>query len=391
MQRRREFLQTGLVAAGALAFGPSFWQQALAAPVRQGAGPYGPLQDPDANGLMLPDGFSSRVVAQGGQPVSGTSYVWHTWSDGAATFGTGDGGWILVSNSEVPGGGGASAIRFDSDGDITDAYSILSGTSSNCAGGRTPWGTWLSCEEVDDGQVWECDPTGDDDAVARPALGVFKHEAVAVDPNRGHLYLTEDLGDGGLYRFTPDSPGDLSDGLLEIAKVGSDGTVKWKEVPDPSASSTPTRNQVPGVKRFRRGEGIWFDSGMVYIATTEDAKIHVYDVARKRIKVLYKAADFNNPPLTNPDNITVSRSGDLFVCDNSHDGTPFDICIITPGRKISRFVKVTGTQHGDPNSDTVGSEPTGVVFSPSGRRLYFASQRAFVNGVVYEVEGPFRN
>jgi uncharacterized protein len=390
MQRRREFLQTGLVAAGALTFGPGFWQHALAAPVRQGAGPYGSLKDPDANGLMLPEGFSSRVIAQGGQPVSGTTYAWHTWSDGAATFSTGDGGWILVSNSEVPGGGGASAIRFDSDADITDAYSILSGTSTNCAGGKTPWGTWLSCEEVEDGQVWECDPQGEDDAVARPALGEFKHEAVAVDPNRGHLYLTEDLGDGGFYRFTPDSPEDLSDGLLEIAKAGSDGTVKWKEVPDPSASSTPTRGQVPGAKRFRRGEGIWFDSGIVYIATTQDAKIHAYDVARKRIKVLYNAADFNNPPLTNPDNITVSRSGDLFVCDNSHDGTPFDICIITPGRRISRFVKVTGTQHGDPNSETVGSEPTGVAFSPSGNRLYFASQRAFVNGVIYEVEGPFR-
>ena len=379
-----------MVTAGALALGPSFWQQALAAPVRPGGGPYGPLREPDANGLMLPKGFSSRVVAQGGQPVGGTGYVWHTWSDGAATFRTGDGGWILVSNSEVPGGGGASAIRFDSGGNITDAYSILSGTSSNCAGGRTPWGTWLSCEEVDDGQVWECDPTGDDDAVVRPALGVFKHEAVAIDPKRGHVYLTEDLEDGGLYRFTPETPGDLSAGLLEIALVQPDRRVKWEEVPDPSASDTSTRQQVPGYTEFKRGEGIWYDSGVVYVATTADGRIHAYDVERRKIKVLYDKADFADPPLTSPDNVTVSRSGDLYVCDNSHDGTPFDICLITPGRVISRFVKLTGDQHGDPDSDVVGSEPTGVVFSPSGKRLYFASQRAFVNGVVYEVKGPFR-
>jgi secreted PhoX family phosphatase len=339
---------------------------------------------------MLPKGFSSRVVAQGGQPVSGTTYTWHTWSDGAATFGTGGGGWILVSNSEVPGGGGASAIRFDSDGDITDAYSILSDTSSNCAGGRTPWGTWLSCEEVDDGRVWECDPRGDEEAEVRPALGVFKHEAVAVDPKRGHLYLTEDLADGGFYRFTPETPGDLSEGLLEIANVDSEGRVKWKEVPDPSADPTPTRQQVPGSTQFHRGEGIWFDSGIVYLATTADNKIHAYDVERRKIKVLYDGSRFNQPPLTNPDNLTVSRSGDLYVCDNSKDGTPFDICIITPNRVISRFVKVTGPQHGDPNSDTVGSEPTGVAFSPSGKRLYFASQRAFVDGIVYEVKGSFR-
>src|SRR5690606_16505945 len=83
---------------------------------------------------------------------------------------------------DVPLTGGAGAIRFAADGSIVDAYGILDGTLSNCAGGLTPWGTWLSCEEWEDtegyaaGRVWECDPFGVEDAVARPALGICKHE-----------------------------------------------------------------------------------------------------------------------------------------------------------------------------------------------------------------------
>ena len=215
---RRQLLSTGLAAGGAIALGPAFWE-ALARPVRRGRSPYGPLGEPDDNGLRLPEGFTSRVVARGLEPVAGTTYSWHIFSDGAATFRTSGGGWILVSNSEtptatdlpirrgLPGEGGASAIRFAADGEIEDAYRILSGTSSNCAGGATPWGTWLSCEETDDGLVWECDPRGEAEAEALPALGVFKHEAVCVDRKRGRLYLSEDESGGGFYRFTPDKTG----------------------------------------------------------------------------------------------------------------------------------------------------------------------------------------
>ena len=114
-----------------------------------------------------------------------------------AAFRLDDGGFVLVSNSENFKGG-ASALRFGSGGQVEDAYSILSGTTQNCSGGGTPWGTWLSCEEVEDGRVWECNPSGRRKAVPHPAMGIFKHEAAAVDERRRRVYLTEDLIDGGL-------------------------------------------------------------------------------------------------------------------------------------------------------------------------------------------------
>lgn len=397
--RRREFVQACAMGAGALAFGPAFWERALAAPASLGRGPYGPLGPEDENGIRLPEGFKSRKIAQGGLPVGDTGYPWHMFSDGQATYRTRNGGFILVSNSENPpdvGGappdvtGGASAIRFRRDGSIADAYRILSGTRVNCAGGATPWGTWLSCEEHNEGQVWECDPTGEQKAVARPAMGVFEHEAVAVDPVGKRIYLTEDNREGGFYRFTPDNYPDLSSGKLSVARVREHRPVEWLRVPDPSAAAVPTREQVAGMSRFSRGEGIWFDSGIVYICTTNDSKIHAYDTRTKRMRLIYSAKRFENPPLTNVDNITVSRSGDLFVCEDTtnSDDPGLDIGVITPKRRIARFLKVTGATH--TGVSEARSELCGVVFDPSGERMFFASQRGFVTGAIYEITGPFR-
>jgi secreted PhoX family phosphatase len=381
--RRRDFVRTGALAAGALAFGPGFWKDAFATHGQPGPGPYGPLGPPDANGLMLPAGFKSRVVARGNLPVEGTTHVWHVFPDGAATYATGDGGWILVSNCEAPAqfGGGAEAIRFNRNGGVRSAYRILGGTNTNCAGGPTPWGTWLSCEEVGDGRVWECDPTGARPAVVRPQMGVFEHEAVAVEPDGSHAYLTEDVSDGGWYRFTAATPGDFSAGTLEIAVVGAGGAVTWVPVPDPL--TPPIRHQVPGYTRFRRGEGTWFDSGKVYVCTTSDSKIHAYDTATQTIEVIYNAADHMSPPLTGVDNITVAaRSGDIFVCEDNGQ-SQLDLGLITPEHTIARFLTATGDQHRQ-------SELAGVVFNPAGNRMYFSSQRSFGFGATYEIRGPFR-
>jgi secreted PhoX family phosphatase len=388
--RRRELIGMGVGGVAAVTLGATFWDDLFGAAsssrLRRGRG-YGPLGPPDANGVRLPEGFRSRLVAGGGSEVPGTGYVWHTASDGAATFPDGDDGFMLVSNSETLEGG-ASAIRFGRDGRALDAYRILDGTTRNCSGGGTPWGTWLSCEEVESGQVWECDPRGRRPAVAHPAMGIFKHEAAAVDPRRRRVYLTEDLGDGGLYRYTPTRWPDLSDGLLEIARVRPDGTVDWAAVPDPSGSREPTRRQVPGSARFKRGEGIWLDGDRLYVATTADHRVHAYDIRRGRISVLYDGLASRSAPLLRVDQLTGSRAGEVFVCEDIAT-EEIDMGVISPDHRATRFLSVTGPQHR-------GSELTGVCFDPSGSRMYFASQDASPAGegpgpgAIYEVTGPFR-
>lgn len=398
---RRSFLRATSVATGLLTFGPAYWRAALASPAEPGPSPYGPLQPPDANGLMLPEGFTSREIARGGQPVGTTGYVWHTFPDGGATYATPDGGWIYANNSEVPtpGGGGVGAVVFDADGEIVDAYRLLSGTRNNCAGGPTPWGTWLSCEEFDDvdsggsaGQVFECDPMTPDSGEVRPALGSFQHEAAAVDPIGKRLYLTEDQPDGRFYRFTPDRYPDLSSGLLEVAIVAGNGVTTWREVPDPHASEgIPTRRQVRGATVFDRGEGIWYDAAdgerFVYFTTTGDDRVWFHDIVRGRIAVLYDAGDYDDAPLRGVDNVFVSSAGDLYVAEDVDD---LQINIITADtRHVAPIMGLTGTEHHGAGGDA-SSEITGPALNPAGDRMYFNSQRGYVQGVTYEISGPFR-
>ena len=383
--RRREFVGAGL--AG-LALGPAFWRDALAATARAAASSYGALGPPDANGLRLPPGFSSREIARANLPVTGTGYPWHIFSDGQATFPAEDGGWVLVSNSEslAASGAGSSAIRFSPAGEVRAAYRILSGTNANCAGGPAPWGAWLSCEEHDYGLVWECDPAAPGQGVPRPALGAFAHESVAVDPGGRRLYMTEDRPDGALYRFTPAAYPDLTAGLLEVA-VGPAGgdRLDWAAVPDPGAVSGPTRSQVAGTRVFDGGEGMWFDSGTVYFSTKGDNRVWAHDTATGALGTIYdKAAAGPDAPLTGVDNLTVSREGEVFVCE---DGGDMQICVIAPDGTVAPFLQLTGeAAEGLPDR---GNEMAGVVFDPSGTRMYFAAQRAYGFGAVYEVTGPF--
>jgi secreted PhoX family phosphatase len=238
-------------------------------------------------------------------------------------------------------------------------------------------------------------------------MGLFKHEAVAVDSIGQRLYLTEDNSSGGFYRFTPDLYPVLNRGLLEVAVVAADGKVTWVKVPNPTpgADQPNTKDQVPTMTKFKRGEGIWFDSGVVYVATTSDSKVHAYDTVTQRIEVIYDKGAFKNPPLTGIDNLTVSPSGDLFVCeDNAAEGNMIDIGLLTPDLTVSRFASATGFEHvfggvlpGLPSDvNQASSELTGPIFDPSGTRLYVASQRARRMGVgqplgaVYEITGPFR-
>lgn len=140
---------------------------------------------------------------------------------------------------------------------------------------------------------------------------------------------------------------------------------------------------MPGTTEFKRAEGIWFDSGTVYLATTYDSRILAYDTRRERIEVIYDAlATTSRAPLVRVDNITVSRGGELFVCEDIATDE-INLGVMTRDHKVSKFLSVTGENH-------VNSELTGLAFDPSGSRMYFSSQRAHgAKGEVYEVSGPF--
>ena len=383
---RRGALKAGAAAVGGVAIAGGLLGSAFevaAAPAVIGTGPYGPMQSADANGMLLPPGFTSRIIARTGQSIGPRPYEFHTAPDGMGTFDAGDGGFVLVSNSESIEGG-AGAIRFDSSFQVTDAYRILENTLLNCAGGVTPWNTWLSCEEIETGRVFECDPFGVKASVVRPALGVFKHEACAVDPVGRKVYLTEDLGDGCLYRFSPASYPDLSRGQLEVAIVADDGQVSWVPVPDPQFTGvTPTRMQVPDAERFRRGEGMWYDDGIVYFATTQDDRVYALHCESQTLEVLYDGVALGSTsPLHKTDNVTVSpTSGDLFVAE---DGDNLQICVVSTEGEVAAFLELPGREHRD-------SELTGPVFDPAGHRLYFSSQRMTGGGAIFEVNGPFRS
>lgn len=374
---RRALLQGAAVTVGAVALSGSLWRQAVAGQASPATSSYGALRAPDANGLRLPPGFTSRVVARSGQVVPGTSYAWHAAPDGGACFPAAAGGWTYVSNSELASGGGVSALRFDLDGQVRSAARILAGTRANCAGGATPWGTWLSCEEIDRGSVWETDPTGTKQGVRRAAMGLFRHEAAAVDPDRQVVYLTEDEEEGCFYRFRPTRWPDLSAGTLEV--LTRDTT--WVRVPDPAGTPTRTRRQVKGARRFNGGEGAWYSAGSVWFTTKGDNRVWRYDAVREKLSIAY---DDNVPgaPLTGVDNITGSSAGELFVAE---DGGDMQLCVLSPSDQVAPFLQLVGHN---------GSEVTGPALSPNGQRLYFSSQRGTTGrssgGMTFEVRGPFR-
>jgi uncharacterized protein len=203
------------------------------------------------------------------------------------------------------------------------------------------------------------------------------------------VYLTEDLIDGGLYRYTPARWPDLSAGRLEIARVARGGDVEWAEVPDPLARRERARRQVPGSTRFARGEGIWLDGDILYMTTTADHRVHAYDVRRERIEVVYDGLATASAPLLRVDQLTGSPGGEVFVCEDIATDE-IDMGVISPDRRVSKFLSVTGSKHR-------GSELTGVTFDPSGSRMFVSSQRAFPKGdlepgpgAIYEVTGPFK-
>ena len=333
--------------------------------------------------IRVPPGFIPRIIARSGERVIAESFDrWHASPDGGGCFAAHDGGWIYVSNSELTPGGAVSALCFAADGRIVDVYSILAGGRHNCSGCETPWNTWLSCEEHTRGIVWECDPFGNKRALARPAMGLFKHESAIVDAQSAQIYMTEDRRDGGLYRFTPARHGstavaDLAQGVLEIAELRDD-KISWSRIPDPYANSMPLRYQVKTSARFNGGEGIDLFGRKLWFTTKGDGRIWQLNLVSGHLEVLHRAARGGSEV----DDITHTASGDIVV---AKEGSPLRIQAFAADAEQA-LTLMELPEHRN-------SEVTGLTFDQAGKHLYFSSQRGNTgkgeDGISFEIRGDF--
>lgn len=385
----------------------------------------GPLGEPDANGVRTAAGFSTRVVAVANQDPAGSGNLWHIFNDGAGVVPLDNGGWIYCSNSEVPGFGsigfavpqlatpanllegftpgmgGASSLVFDPNGQVVDSYPILSGTTFNCAGAVTPWKTWLSCEEIPTGLVWECDPLGLMPARSLPALGMFSHEAVAIDAERRLLYMTEDTPDGRFYRFVPSSsdwPADapranLNSGVLQVLKVNGDleqalqRPVPYEWINAINVNEPQTENRLADTAVFDGGEGVWYQNDRVFFATKGDDRLWMLNTTNQTIEVVYDLATAVAPNniLSGVDNITMTPFGEVLVAE---DGGDMQVVVVYPDGVLVPLLQIVGQDQ---------SEIAGIAFSPDGSRMYFTSDRGGPNpsggyglglGMIYELLIP---
>lgn len=416
--RRRFLAATGSAFAALAASGCARGGVSLAAS-RGGNVGYGPLL-PDPDGLLdLPRGFSYRVLSSLGDAMSDGGTV-PDRADGMGCFDLGDGRIALVRNHElkpehdsggahgpsydtvarslVPLPGGTTTIVLDSATlEVQDQYRSLQGTIRNCAGGVTPWNSWLSCEEntdrangrinKDHGYVFEVPAAhrGVVDPVPLKAMGRFNHEAACVDPASGMVYLTEDRDDSLLYRFIPAVPGKLAEGgRLQALALGDikdtrnwDGAsvplrqpmaATWIDMDDVEAPGDDLRlrGAAKGAALFARGEGIWMGDGEMYFACTNGGVAKCGQIYRLRpnasgpdaLDLFFESRAEDE--YFYGDNLTVAPNGHLVVCEDAYTDTVHNHLrgITEDGRAYPLALL------------RVQTEPAGACFSPDGRTLF---------------------
>lgn len=422
---------------------------------------YGPLQKDPEGILNLPKGFSYKIISKMGEKMD-DGLLLPGAPDGMGAFIGKSNRTVVVRNHEIspdslkqggfglknellskiksrefydfgygklPSLGGTTTFVYNEDSQTMEKqYLSLAGTIRNCAGGVTPWGSWLTCEEStiktsdydgqmekDHGYVFEV-PANERVGLAAPvpikAMGRFNHEAVAVDPGTGIVYLTEDRGDGIFYRFIPERPGKLHKGgklqALAILNEKSRDTRNWK---DSEGSDLPLMKaqkvtwidleniDAPeddlrfqgfekGAALFARGEGIWFGDGELYFACTNGGKIGAGQVFRYKPSQFEGTAREKDEPglldlfaepndrkiLKNCDNLAIAPWGDVVLCeDHKH---PF-LVGITPKGELYHLAENVGFE----------SELAGGVFSPSGKTFFVNIQGP---GLTFAITGPWK-
>jgi secreted PhoX family phosphatase len=415
---------------------------------------YGPLVPDPAGLLALPAGFSYKLVAQTGVTTLESGEVTPDRTDGMACFVRhGGNGSVLVVNHEngsqanpivVPhlagltyddgrAFGGTTNIEVDNEGHRVREYVSLAGTFVNCAGGKTPWHTWLSCEETQaiptadngllqrHGYVFEVDPY-DQDANRDPqplkCLGRFAHEALAVDPDTHVIYETEDATapNGLFYRWTPPDaalplekgsmralPDDA--GTLEAMRASGGGgmfvpdlsvatqpgttyDVTWVAVPERDAAVESLRVQVTTASRSRKLEGCWWGDGGAYVvasfarltdgsAASHDGQVWFFDPLTQTLtlKLRFAFTADQNVDVDGPDNITISPYGGVILAEDGN------------GRQHIVGATDTGETFFFALNELNRSEFAGPTFSQNKKTLFV---NIYSPGHVFAITGPWR-
>lgn len=438
---RRSFLKGSAVGAAGLSFAALAGKaSALPMPFSPDYGPLNLVND-ETTGLpliALPEGFTYKTYGWTNSPMAdGTPTPGaHDGMAVAAVFGN---KVVLVRNHErrtghqfAPDasvynpekGGGTSNLEFDTfDGRWLKSWGTLCGTVRNCAGGPTPWGTWLTCEETVDGPetgsasmphgwVFEVHATGLTKPEPLTGLGRFVHEAVAVDPSTGIVYLTEDRGSSGFYRFVPNQYGKLSrGGKLQMLRVvdhpqmdltggfmnGTSFDVDWVDIADPTLAHTPGTTDALGVFMqgfnqggavFERGEGCWEDNGRIYFVSTSggaagEGQIWELDPRRQVLTLVYESP--SRDVLDSPDNIAISPRGGIILCEDG--GRPRSWMLgLTRDGNIFPFAENNVILNGEMGftGNYTGSEWAGATFY--GRWLFVNIQSP---GITFAITGPW--
>ncbi|WP_339929172.1 alkaline phosphatase PhoX [uncultured Brevundimonas sp.] len=423
---------------------------------------YGPLIADPNKLLDLPEGFSYRVISQGGETMDDGLLVPGQF-DGMGCFALEGSRIALVRNHELkgssalhrnwgPGGyhqerigrldvaraydtykdgrplpGGTTTLIYDmATGETVSQHLSLAGTSTNCAGGITPWGSWLTCEETEitpatadvmkaHGYVFEvpATATGLVDPVPLKAMGRFDHEAVCVDPRTGIVYQTEDKIDGLFYRFIPMTPGKLGDGgrLQAMAfrdargsdssnhderlwSVGDWREVVWIDMEDVDSPNNDLRKRghAAGATLVSRGEGLHWGDGEMFLTATSGGPIRRGQVMRYvpsrfegtlgerlrpgRIQLFVESTD--EKAMNMADNLTVAPWGHLILCeDNYSEELRNHLKGVTPDGKLYTLGR---------NAFLGNAEFCGAVFSPDGSTLFVNIQYP---GITLAITGPW--